>query len=66
MKLSQFKFRLPEELVALELPYVTFDNEDGTKEKVYRRDEGRMMVLHRKSQTIEMFQKDEEGNDTDQ
>ena len=66
MKLSQFKFRLPEELVALELPYVTFDNEDGTKEKVYRRDEGRMMVLHRKSQTIEMFKKDEEGNDTDQ
>lgn len=65
MKLSQFKFRLPEELVALELPYVTFDNEDGTKEKVYRRDEGRMMVLHRKSQTIEMYQKDEEGNDTD-
>lgn len=64
MKLSQFKFRLPEELVALELPYVTFDNEDGTKEKVYRRDEGRMMVLHRKSQTIEMYQKDEEGNDT--
>lgn len=52
--------------MALELPYVTFDNEDGTKEKVYRRDEGRMMVLHRKSQTIEMFKKDEEGNDTDQ
>ena len=66
MKLSQFKFKLPEAQVALELPHKTFENEDGTVEKVYRRDECRLMVLHRKSQTINMFQKDEDGNDTDQ
>ena len=66
MKLSQFKFKLPEAQVALELPHKTFENEDGTVEKVYRRDECRLMVVHRKSQTIDMFQKDEDGNDTDQ
>ena len=66
MKLSQFKFKLPEEQVALEPPHKAFDNEDGTVEKVYRRDECRLMVVHRKSKTIDMFQKDEEGNDTDQ
>ena len=66
MKLSQFKFKLPEAQVALELPHKTFENEDGTVEKVYRRDECRLMVLHRKSQMIDMFQKDEDGNDTDQ
>ncbi len=66
MKLSQFKFKLPEAQVALELPHKTFENEDGTVEKVYRRDECRLMVLHRKSQTIDIFQKDEDGNDTDQ
>ena len=52
--------------MALEPPYRAFENEDGTVEKVYRRDECRMMIIHRKSQTIEMFEKDEEGNDTDQ
>jgi len=66
MKLSQFRFKLPEELVALEPPYRAFENEDGTVEKVYRRDECRMMIVHRKSRTIEMFEKDEEGKDTDQ
>ena len=66
MKLSQFRFKLPDELVAVEPPYRAFENEDGTVEKVYRRDECRMMIVHRKSQTIEMFQKDEEGHDTDQ
>ena len=65
MKLSQFKFKLPESLVALEPPHRVFNNEDGTVEKVYRRDECRLMVLHRKSKTIDMFEKDEEGNDTD-
>ena len=64
MKLSQFKFKLPEALVALEPPHKTFENEDGTVEKVYRRDECRLMVLHRKSQTVEMFQKDENGKET--
>lgn len=66
MKLSQFRFKLPEELVALEPPYRAFENEDGTMEKVYRRDECRMMIVHRKSQNIEMFEKDEQGNDTNQ
>ena len=65
MKLSQFKFRLPENLVALEPPHRVFNNEDGTVEKVYHRDECRLMVLHRKSETIEMFEKDADGNDTD-
>ena len=65
MKLSQFRFRLPEELVALEPPHKVFENEDGTTEKVYRRDEGRMMVVHRKSGTIDMYAKDEDGKDTD-
>ena len=66
MKLSQFKFKLPEELIALypNSIYREFENEDGTKEtyRFTRRDECRLMVLHRKSQTIEMFQRDEEGN----
>ena len=62
MKLSQFKFRLPEELVALEPPYRAFENEDGTVDKIYRRDECRLMVLHRKSQTIDMYKRDENGN----
>ena len=39
MKLSQFKFKLPEEQIALEPPY--------------HRDECKLMVLHRKSQKIE-------------
>jgi S-adenosylmethionine:tRNA ribosyltransferase-isomerase len=64
MKLSQFRFKLPDELLALEPPHKVFENPDGTTEKVYRRDECRMMVVHRKSQTIDMFEKDEEGNDT--
>ena len=38
-------------------------NEDGTVDKLYRRDECRLMVVHRKSQTIEMYKKDDEGND---
>lgn len=65
MKLSQFRFKLPEERVAMEPPHHVFENEDGTTDKVYRRDECRLMIVHRKSQTIEMFEKDEEGKDTD-
>ena len=66
MKLSQFKFRLPEELVALEPPYRAFENEDGTVDKIYRRDECRLMVVHRKSKTIDMYEKDGDGNDTEE
>ena len=64
MKLSQFKFKLPENQVALEPPHRVFENEDGTVEKVYHRDECRLMVVHRKSQTVDMFEKDADGNDT--
>ncbi len=65
MKLSQFKFKLPEEQVALH-PHasehvVTRDDGTTTTFSVTRRDECRLMVLHRKSQTIEMFKKDEAG-----
>lgn len=49
MKLSQFKFRLPDDQVALNPPL--------------HRDECKLMILHKKSQTIEMFKKDEAGND---
>ena len=65
MKLSQFKFKLPEDLVALEPPHRVFKNDDGTEEKVYRRDECRLMVVHRKSQTVDMFEKDADGKDTE-
>ncbi len=49
MKLSQFKFRLPDDQVAL-YPQ-------------QHRDECRLMVLHKKSQTIEMIRKDEKGKE---
>ena len=65
MKLSQFKFKLPEELVALYPPHRAFENEDGTVDRIYNRDQCRLMVVHRKSQTIDMFEKDADGNDTD-
>ena len=64
MKLSQFKFKLPEDQIALEPPHRVFKGEDGSVEKVYHRDECRLMVVHRKSQTVDMFEKDEEGKDT--
>ena len=49
MKLSQFKFKLPEEQIALE--------------PSYHRDECKLMVLHRKSGTIDMFKKDADGKE---
>ena len=65
MKLSQFKFKLPEEQVALypHSVYREFENEQGEKEKVRitRRDECRLMILHRKSKKIDMFKTDENG-----
>lgn len=65
MKLSQFKFKLPEEQVAL-YPYSferEFKNVEGKKEtfRITRRDESKLMVLHKKTQSIEMFKKDEKG-----
>ena len=47
MKLSQFNFNLPADQVAL---YPS-----------YHRDECRLMVIHKKSQTIDMYRKDEKG-----
>ncbi len=66
MKLSQFKFKLPEELIALYPPHRTFKNEDGTVERIYNRDQCRLMVLHRRSEKIEMFKKDAQGKDTNE
>jgi S-adenosylmethionine:tRNA ribosyltransferase-isomerase len=66
MKLSQFKFRLPEEQVALYPPHRAFKNDDGTIDRIYNRDQCRLMVIHRKSQTIEMFKKDDSGRESDQ
>lgn len=65
MKLSQFKFKLPEELVALypHSVYHTIPGDDGqeTQSRMTRRDECRLMVLHRKSQTIDLFKKNKKG-----
>lgn len=65
MKLSQFKFTLPKSQVALYPHYLEreFENEDGTVEKyrLTRRDEARLMVVHKKSGTIDMYHKDENG-----
>ena len=66
MKLSQFKFKLPEELIALypHSIYREFENEKGEKEtfRITRRDECKLMVIHRKSKTIVMHKTDSEGN----
>ena len=64
MKLSQCKFKLPDSQVALYPPHRVFENEDGTVERVYNRDMCKLMVLHRKSQKIDLFKKDADGNDT--
>lgn len=69
MKLSQFKFNLPADQVAL-YPHSserTLNRADGTSQtfKITRRDEARLMVLHRKSGTIEMFNKDVKGEPTE-
>lgn len=65
MKLSQFNFDLPKESIALYPHSFTreFTNDDGTKEsfRVVRRDESRLMVLHRRSGEIEMYKKDAKG-----
>jgi len=67
MKLSQFKFKLPEEQIALYPHSIIHEekNEDGSTSvyRITRRDECRLMVLHRQSQKIEMFNKDEKGEE---
>lgn len=65
MKLSEFKFDLPQEQVAL-YPHSIFHEikgANGKKEKMRmtRRDECRLMVLHKKSGQIDLFKKDAKG-----
>lgn len=66
MKLSQFNFKLPEEQIALYPHSIIreYTNDDGSKGsfRVTRRDEARLMVLHRQTGEIEMYKKDENGN----
>ena len=66
MKLSQFKFDLPQDLVAL-YPHssthtITRPNGTTAEFDVVRPDEARLMVLHKQSETIDLYHKDEEGN----
>lgn len=66
MKLSQFKFDLPAEQVALyphtaERVFTTRSGETRTFQ-VTRRDECRLMVLHKRSGSIDMYKKDADGN----
>lgn len=70
MKLSNFKFKLTDEQIAI-YPHTverTVTNAAGetTTFSLKRRDESRLMVVHRKSGTIDMYKKDAEGKDTDQ
>ena len=64
MKLSQFNFKLPAAQVAL-YPHKTkrvVKTASGERTfEITRRDESRLMVLHKKSETIEMYKKDENG-----
>lgn len=65
MKLSQFKFKLPEELIAL-YPHRaehTVTRADGSTNtfSVTRRDESRLMVLHKESGKVDMYRTDDKG-----
>ena len=66
MKLSQFKFKLPEDRIALypHSVYHEFVDDKGNKvnSRITRRDECKLMVLHRQSQTIDLYKKDDKGN----
>ena len=66
MKLSQFKFKLPQEQVALYPPHRVFTDDEGKEERIFNRDMCRLMVVHRKRQLIDMYKKDADGNDTDE
>lgn len=67
MKLSQFKFKLPEELIALYPHSVEreFINDRGEKSifRITRSDECRLMVIHKKSQKIDMYRRDAKGKE---
>ncbi|MCF2654272.1 tRNA preQ1(34) S-adenosylmethionine ribosyltransferase-isomerase QueA [Prevotella loescheii] len=67
MKLSQFKFKLPAEQVALyphseEHVIKDKDGNETARFTVKRPDKARLMVLHKKSQTIDMYRTDMDGN----
>lgn len=65
MKLSKFGFELPDELVALHPHSVEREITTASGEKrtftVTRADECRMMIVHKKSQKIDIFKTDETG-----
>ena len=66
MKLSNFRFKLPESKIALH-PHsierkVTNSAGETTVFTLKRPDEAKMMVLHKKSQRIEMYHTDDENN----
>ena len=66
MKLSQFNFKLPKDQVALyphKAKHVVKTASGERTFEITRRDESRLMVLHKKSETIEMYKKDEKGKD---
>ena len=66
MKLSQFNFKLPKDQVALyphKAKHVVKTASGERTFEITRRDESRLMVLHKKSETIEMYKKDENGKD---
>ena len=66
MKLSQFKFKLPQDQIALYPHQVEKTIKTSSGEKTFtvtRRDECKLMVLHKKSETIDIFKKDSNGND---
>lgn len=67
MKLSQFKFRMPEEQIALYPHSVEhkFTNDRGETStfRITRSDECRLMVLHKKSQKIDLFRRDAKGKE---
>lgn len=65
MKLSNFRFKLPDDQVAL-YPHttkrvVTNSNGETNTFELKRHDEARMIVVHKKSQTIDMYKTDENG-----
>lgn len=62
MKLSQFKFKLPQEQVALYPHTEEHVLKSGETFSVKRPDQARLMVLHKKSQTIDMYRTDMDGN----
>lgn len=62
MKLSNFKFKLPAEQVALYPHTEEHTLKSGMTFKIKRPDQCRLMVLHKKSQTIDMYRTDMDGN----